>query len=114
MNTNKMKNKFDIELADLILAEPNSLLDACTCIRQINKYIDAFILYKNCCLEALSTIACEGKSDGDRITAIELISKIEGWEYSNKTEQTDSNVNDIKPNEVVKFIKDIERLLKTY
>ena len=108
-------NQFEIELIDLanlILADHDVFLNACTCIEQVSKYIDTFILLKNECLEALYTIARKGKSDIDRIKAIELISKIEGLEALTQTYTKGNDINYITPEEVAKFIKEVQKIIQ--
>lgn len=96
-------NKAEIELVDLIFADIDKFLLFCTSIKQASKYLEASILYKDGCLEALSTIAREGKLDSDRIRAIKILSKIEGWEVPTKQ---------VSPAEASLFIKEMTKLIQ--
>ena len=101
-----------IELANLILANNGWFFNACTCIEQVCKYIDAFILLKNECLKALCTIVRKGDLEVDKIEAIELISKIECLKALTKTETKGNDINNITPEEVANFIKKIQKIFQ--
>lgn len=81
-------------------------------IEQVKKSLKTDILNRERSLILLSTIARESKFDGEKIRAIQLLAKMQGWEAPTKIAETNSKGNDIErvtPEEAAIFIKEMTK-----